>query len=47
MNTAFEDFDVQNGTTYVYAVRTVVSIMDHPVESLLSNIAEAVPREGL
>jgi hypothetical protein len=47
MNTAFEDFDVQNGTTYVYAVRTVVSIMDHPVESLLSNITEAVPREGL
>ena len=47
VNNAFEDFTVQNGTIYVYAVRTVVSIMDHPVESLLSNIAEAIPREGL
>jgi len=44
---AFDDFDVQNGTNYIYSIRAVVSIMDHPVESPLSVSAEVVPREGL
>lgn len=47
MNPSFEDFDVQNNMTYVYAVRSVVRILDHPVESPLSPLAEAIPREGL
>ena len=47
MNTSYEDFDVQNQKTYVYALRSVVRILDTPVESPLSDPAEATPREGL
>jgi hypothetical protein len=44
---AFEDFDVENGRTYVYAVRTVVRVLGKTVESTLSNIVTAAPQPGL
>jgi hypothetical protein len=43
----FEDFDVENGRTYVYAVRTVVRVLGKTVESTLSATATATPQPGL
>ena len=45
--TAFEDFDVENGQNYVYAVRTVVRSLGERVESTLSGPAQATPQAGL
>jgi hypothetical protein len=44
--TAFDDFGVENGQTYVYAVRAVARILGHTVESPLSATAAATPEEG-
>jgi hypothetical protein len=43
----FEDFDLENGRTYTYAVRTVVRIMGKTVESALSSTVSATPQPGL
>lgn len=42
----FEDYDVENGRTYIYAVRTVIRIRGNAVESGLSRTAEATPQPG-
>jgi hypothetical protein len=44
---AFEDFDLENGRTYIYAVRTVVRIAGKTVESALSSSVSATPQPGL
>lgn len=44
---AFDDYSVENGHTYEYAVRTVVRILETKVESQLSNPATAAPQPGL
>jgi len=43
----FEDYGVENGKTYIYAVRTVVRIGEQRVESGLSDTAEGKPQQGL
>jgi len=43
----FEDYGVENGKTYIYAVRTVARIRGNTVESQLSAAAEARPQAGL
>lgn len=43
----FEDYSVENGRTYEYAVRTVVRLLETKVESQLSNPATATPQPGL
>jgi hypothetical protein len=43
---SYEDFGLENDRTYIYAVRSVARISGQPVESALSELAEAVPREG-
>jgi hypothetical protein len=44
---AFEDYGVENGRTYVYAVRTVARVRGNTAESPLSATAEARPQAGL
>lgn len=44
--TGFDDFHLENGRTYIYAVRSVVERLDLRVESPLSASVEAVPRAG-
>lgn len=43
----FEDYSVENGRTYGYAVRTVVRILGNHVESPLSSAVTATPQAGL
>lgn len=44
---AYQDYQVENGRTYLYAVRSVARLFGEPVESPLSTAVEVVPREGL
>lgn len=43
----FEDYSVENGRTYEYAVRTVVRSLGARVESQLSGTVKATPQPGL
>jgi hypothetical protein len=43
----FEDYSVENGRTYEYAVRTVIRILGARVESPLSSTVTATPQPGL
>ena len=43
---SFEDFGLENDRTYIYAVRSLVRVSGHPVESDLSELVEVLPREG-
>ncbi len=42
----YDDFDLQNGETYSYTVRTVIQIDDTIVESAAAEMSEAMPQEG-
>jgi predicted small lipoprotein YifL len=44
---AFEDFDLENGRTYNYAVRSVFRLLGKIVESALSSTVSATPQPGL
>ena len=44
---AFEDYSVENGRTYEYAVRTVIRSFGARVESQLSGTVTATPQPGL
>jgi len=44
---AFEDYGVENGHSYLYAVRSVIRIQGKTVESQLSEAAGAEPQPGL
>jgi predicted small lipoprotein YifL len=42
----FEDFGLENGKFYFYAVRSVAELSGHRVESPLSGTVEALPKAG-
>ncbi len=44
--TNYDDFNLKNGESYSYTVRTVVKIDDIILESAAADMAEAMPQEG-
>jgi predicted small lipoprotein YifL len=45
--TSYDDFGLENGTSYLYGVRTVVRILGQMIESSLSQTVEATPGASL